>query len=509
MWIEWIAALLPIIILLLMMVRFHWGASRAGPLGWFASVAVGYLHFGMNLEILAWSQAKAFFLSLDVLLIVWGAFLLYRVADEAGSIDALRAWMPSLTQDKGIQGLLIAWPFASFLQGVGGFGVPVAVTAPLLVGLGFSPIMAVTAPSIGHAWAVTFGSLASSFQALIAASGIPGESLAALSALLLGLAGFGCGIAVAAVMEGWSGVRRLLIPILLIGTVMGGVQIAVVTSGAWALGAMMAGLAGMAISVILARMKRDRSLQGDTSYHALAAWAFSPYALLIVLTLAVQGIPSIKQALSVVILQGGTPRMETALGFISPASAGKEIAVLRHAGAILLYTSLISYGVFRLSGNIERGSIRVIAADMLRKVLPSSVAIFAMVSMSVVMAHSGMTRALAEGLASLAGDVVPFVSVWIGALGAFMTGSNTNSNVLFALLQRDTANLLSLPVSLMLAAQTTGAALGSIISPTKIVVGASTTGMQGQEGGILRVLLRYMLPMLLGLGLLVQGLVCV
>ena len=125
-------------------------------------------------------------MALDVLPIIWGAYTFYRVTAEAGGIEALSEALPVLTPSRGLQALVIGWAFASFLQGVGGFGVPVAVTAPILAGLGFSPLTAVLVPSIGHAWTVTFGSLASAFQALVAATGMPAALLAPASAAALG-----------------------------------------------------------------------------------------------------------------------------------------------------------------------------------------------------------------------------------------------------------------------------------------------------------------------------------
>jgi lactate permease len=111
--------------------------------------------------------------------------------------------------------------------------------------------------------------------------------------------------------------------------------------------------------------------------------------------------------------------------------------------------------------------------------------------MAIIMAHAGMTDALAHGLAEGMGAVFPAVSPWIGALGAFMTGSNTNSNVVFAALQLRTAELLGYTAAVILAAQTAGGAIGSIIAPTKVVVGASTAGMAGREGEVMRKLLLY------------------
>ena len=117
-------------------------------------------------------------LSLDVMYIIWTALLLFHTASEAGAIQDIGQALTRLTASRTLQGLLVGWLFVSFLQGMGGFGVPVAVTAPLLVGLGFNPIQAVLIACIGHGWAVNFGSLATSFQTMIAVTGLPGELLA-------------------------------------------------------------------------------------------------------------------------------------------------------------------------------------------------------------------------------------------------------------------------------------------------------------------------------------------
>jgi lactate permease len=107
------------------------------------------------------------------------------------------------------------------------------------------------------------------------------------------------------------------------------------------------------------------------------------------------------------------------------------------------------------------------------------------------MQHAGMTDTLARGLAESVGRAFPAVAPWIGALGAFMTGSNTNSNVVFAALQMRTAELLGFSVAIILGAQTAGGALGSVIAPTKVVVGASTAGMAGKEGEVMRKMIAY------------------
>ncbi|UCF61451.1 MAG: L-lactate permease [Anaerolineaceae bacterium] len=505
MLVDWILAFTPILVILFLMIRFQWGAAKAGPAGWLVAVVVAAGRFGAGVELLALAQVKALLLTVDVLLIIWAAFLLYRVADEAGAIAIIGEALPQLTADRGMQALLIGWAFASFLQGVGGFGVPVAITAPLLVGLGFSPLVAVLIPSIGHAWAVTFGSLASSFQALIAATGLPGETLAPMSATLLGLAGFGCGFMVAHAADGWGALRRLALPVLLLGTVMGVVQYGLATNGLWNIGGFGGGMVGLAVGILITPWYRGERSQGSESglKRRSVMLAFSGYLALIAITLVIQLIPPVRAFLGQFAIRVSFPEMRTSLGFLTPAGYGRVIPLFRHAGAILGYASLIAYLIYKRAGMYRVGAAQRIVSGTIRRVMSSSLGIAAMVAMAVVMSHSGMTDTLARGLADAVGSFFPLASPWIGALGAFMTGSNTNSNVIFAMLQKRTAELLGYGLPLILGAQTTGGAIGSVVAPTKIIVGASTAGMAGREGTVLRSLLVYIAILIAGVTLLV------
>jgi len=486
-------ALAPMLVILILMLGFRWSAARAGPIGWFSAIVIAALRFGAGLELIALAQAKALLLTLDVLLIVWGAFLLYRVADEAGAISILGEALSQLTADRGMQALLIAWVFASFLQGVGGFGVPVAVTAPILIGLGFSPLLAVVMPAIGHGWTVTFGSLASSFQALMATSQISGNLLAAPVALLLGLTGLASGFMVAHVADGWKGVRRLVLPVFILALTMGTAQFALAVYGLWTIASLGGGLAGLVLGLILARRYRGRI--EATSKRILntrrVSLALSGYIALIAFTLIIQLVTPVREFLSKFVIQFPFPEMATTLGFITPAGFGRSIPLFRHAGAILGYSALVSFILYRRAGSYTPRAVHRILSGTVARVIPSSLGITAMVSMAVVMSHAGMTDALARGLAQGVGAFFPLASPWIGALGAFMTGSNTNSNVVFAMMQRRTAEFLGRGVPPILAAQTAGGAVGSVAAPTKVVVGASTAGMEGNEGAILRKLIPY------------------
>ncbi len=493
-------ATLPIAVILTLMVALRWGASRAGAAGYLTALALAWGVFGLDPTGLAYAHAKALLLTVDVLLIVWAAYLLYRVADEAGAIATIGQMLPHLTADRGMQALIIGWAFASFLQGVGGFGVPVAVVAPLLVGLGFAPLAAVVIPSVGHAWAVTFGSLGSSFQALLAATGLPGDGLAAPAALFLALAGVLVGWMVLHAAEGGAAVRRLWLPALGMGLAMGAVLTLMATHGLWNIASFGAGLTGLGVGLILARRYRGASQapRGDLDLRALAV-ALSGYAALLLITLTVQLVPPVKAFLGRVVITASFPEIHTRLGYVTPAGTGRRIPLFRHAGAILGYSALAAYVIYRRAGRYAPGAAWRILTQTARRMMASSVGIATMVAMAVIMQHAGMTEALARGLAQAFGRAYPGVAPWIGALGAFMTGSNTNSNVVFAALQMRTAQLLGYAVPLILAAQTAGGAIGSVIAPTKVVVGASTGGMAGREGEVIRSLGLYVGLLLLAL----------
>jgi len=486
-----IIASIPILVILVLMIGFRWSAARAGAAGYLVAFLVATIFFGANADVLAYAHVKAFILSADVLFIIWAAYLLYRVVDEAGAIETIGRLLPSLTNDRGMQALLIGWVFATFLQGAGGFGVPVAVTAPILVGLGFTPLNAVLIPSIGHGWAVTFGSLGSSFNALLSATGLDAAALAPPTALYLGLTGLITGPMVAYAADSWNGVKRLFVPALVIGVVMGIAQFAAaVGAGLWNLGAFTGGLAGLVTSMWVVRWGQVG--QGmERSERKPLLLALAAYIALILFTVVILLIPPVKDWLGQVSIEISFPETSTTLGFVSPAGTNRPIHIFTHAGAILVYTCLASFLIYQRAGLYQPGAGAYILRATVKGMIPSSLSILQMVAMAAMMQSSGMTEALAQGLADAVGKAFPFIAPWIGGIGAFMTGSNTNSNVVFARLQMRTAELLAYNIPAILAGQTAGAAVASVAAPTKLVVGASTAGMAGKEGTVLRALIGY------------------
>jgi lactate permease len=268
-------------------------------------------------------------------------------------------------------------------------------------------------------------------------------------------------------------------------------QFLAVTAGLWNIGAFTGSIVGLVIGFPLARRFRGKMGDNGTLESKKLGIALAGYAVLIALTLGIQLIPGVRETLGQAKLSVEFPEVATSFGYATPAQTGRQIPIFRHAGAILLYASILGYIIYRIVGWYKPGAPGRIIAGTVRKMMSSSVGIASMVAMAVIMQHAGMTETLAQGLADATGRFFPAISPWIGALGAFMTGSNTNSNVVFSSLQMRTAELLGYSIAIILAAQTSGAALGSVIAPTKIVVGASTGGMAGREGEIMRKMLVY------------------
>lgn len=535
-------AALPIAVVLVVMLGLGWGSTRAGFLGWGLALAVASLFFGAGPALLWYSQLKGLLLALYVLYIIWFALALFRVVDEAEALASISAGVTRLTADRALQLLVLGWVFASFLQGVTGFGVPVAVVAPLLVGLGFPPAASVVAASIGHAWAVTFGSLASAFYAMLAVTGLAGSLLAPASAALLGLACLLCGAGVALADGGRAGLRHAWPAVAVLGLVMAGVQQVLAMLGLWSLASFGGGAAGLLAALVVARLPRHGRAEprqhaaraepaardapaareapaasdprtdgagegaGDvpTAGHAPEPdqpllplpFAFLAYIVLVLVVATVAFWPALAAALDRVELGASFPATQTSRGWENTAGGGRTISVFGHPGALIAYACLATYLLYARMGRYRPGALGRIARSTARGARAPSLAVLFLVGMAAAMSESGMTYALAEGVGRAFGPAYPLAAPFIGAIGAFVTGSNNNSNVLFSQMQVQAAELLRLPVPVILAAQNAGGALGSVFSPAKIVVGVSTVGLAGAESAVLRRVLGYGLAIL-------------
>lgn len=479
----WPVALLPIALLTWFMVVRRWPAWKAGLVGYLSALVLAAYPFRLPLQGYEVAHARAFFLWVDVVLIISGAYLFFQVVREAGVFQVLAEYLPRLTTYREMHLLILGWAFPSFIQGTGGLGVPMAVAAPLLIGLGFDPMVAAVVAALGHGWAVTFGSLGTPYRALLATTGLPAARLAPQAAWTAGVAGIGTGLVILYLYRGWRAVLRLGPAALFMGLVMAATLIGVVRMGLWPLGSMLAGLAGMAAGLLVALWQR----QGNgEAMHARdwqrVALALVGYVVLVLLILVTQ--VWARDLLSQWRWRPYFPAVQTGLGYTLPAGPGRPLYPLRHPGLTLYLATLLAYLLYRRY--YDPGATQAMLRSTARQVLRVSVAVFFIVSMALVMYVSGMTTTLARVLAQASGPWYGLLATWLGAFGGFLTGSNLNSNVLFAGLQMQTAQMLRLSVPVILAAQATGGGVGSVIAPTKVLVGTATTGLYGQEGAVIR-----------------------
>ena len=495
---NWFLAILPVLVLVTGILVFQWEAAKVGAISWLVAVADAYFFFGTDFRLMALANSKGMSLSLYVLLIIWGAVFMYNIADGAGAIKVIGKKIAGISDDQRLQCLLLAWCFAPVLQGLAGFGIPVAVVAPIMVVMGFSPLVAVAACLVGHSWSISFGSMASSYNSIQLVTNIPGEVIGPWMAIIFSAAIFATGFCVAHIFGGWSAVKKSVPQILSTGAVMSFTLWLTVYIGTPQLATLMAGLAGCVVMMIWAYLGKKHTIKAKTNEDAEKqkmsfTVAFSPYYALILISVLSQLKP-IKTALSAYNWGLNYPEVQTALGYVVTATSKySKIQFFSHPAPILLFSALLGYVIYVLKTGANPNIMKISLKKTVEKNVPSGVGIATMVMMALIMSDSGMTNMIARGVATVFGVLYPVMAPFIGVLGSFITGSNTNSNVMFGVLQKETALVLGKSAVLMAAAQSVGGSLGVSMSPSTIMTGAANVGMNGKENEIMNVTMKYCL----------------
>ncbi|AOB38177.1 L-lactate permease [Bordetella parapertussis] len=510
---HWLLAALPIVALIVLMVAMRWTAQQAGTTGIFIASAVAVLAFATPLDTLAVASAKGVWDALFILYVIWPALLLYHVMSHSGGYDALRRGIELMSRNELFVIVALGWVFASFLQGIDGFGTPIAVVAPLLVAFGMRPVYAVAIPIIAHIWAKFYGTLGVGWLATLQVVDIDAATTASTAlqaALLISIQAVLGGFTIVWLYGRWAAIRSGWPLVLVIAAIQGLGQVAAVYVDP-VLAAFLPVTAALVALIPLSRWSRYR--EPDASIverpamldHAsrkrvdaeppMGLWtALAPYGLLTVLALCVSMIDPLHSRLDAVAWGLAFPEVATGLGMTTAAAA--QYSALRpfsHPGAYILLTALLTFVVFHRRGYFRKWAEQHgepparIVPELLQGAVPASIPIIAFLVMASIMKHSGQNLTLAMGIAAVApAYVFAFLSNAIGILGAFMTSSSTSSQVIFSDVQMRLAQAKGLPVSTILAAQSAGGAIGNAIAPANVVMGASTAGIAGQEGEILR-----------------------
>ncbi|MCY4625923.1 MAG: L-lactate permease [Chloroflexi bacterium] len=507
---NWLLAASPLVVLAGAMLWLNRPAEQAGAAAFALAAALALLAFGAELGHVGIAAAKGANLAVFVLSIVWAAVFLYNILDRLGAIDAVGRHMAALSNDQLAQALIIGWGFSSTIQGVTGFGVPVAVSAPLLVMLGVPPVRAAAMSLVGHGWAVTFGSLGSSYYTIQLVTGIEETVIAPHMALLFLPVTIASGMLVAHIQGGMRAVWRSLPVVVVAGGVMGGTLYGLALAGAPQVASLGAGMLGTAVLVVLTRSPLlVGARRADTTPVVEAAdgagmppaLAFTPYFLVVALSFGAQVGP-VKEAVSGLRLALDSPGFTTGQGFtVAPAGGYAAIGLLAHPAPLILIATAVSAAVYMVTKRWRGGLVSGALRFTFDQCAGTTLGVLAMVAMAVVMADTGMTVLLAQGIANVSGPFFPLASPFIGLLGSFMSGSNTNSNVMFGLLQVEAARALGIGSVTIASIQSIGGSVGSSMAPAKVVVGATVAGLGDEVRSIFRIVVPYVLALVLLAGI--------
>lgn len=486
-------ALLPILTLIVLMGVFKVPGDRSSLITLIVTIVIAVWYFGQPLQ----QTGLSFFYGalkalVPILLIILMAIYSYNVLLHTGKIEVLKAQFSSISSNKCIQVLLITWGFGGLLEGMAGFGTAVAIPAAILISLGFKPVFSALVSLIANSVPTAFGAV-----------GVPVIVLAQETSLDV--------MKVAPAVVAQLAVTMILVPIviaqltvpgkkalprnILIGTVIGAVSLAVQYLAARYIGpetpAILGSVAAIAVIILLGRILDRRTARNSgtnttpsTHRHStkeiLQAWAV--YALIMLLILLTSPLLPIKDILA--------PVAETSIGFNIGGETRTWSVQWLVQGGLLLFIGSFTGGL--LQGGKAGGLLRLLwkSTVQLKKTF---ITVICLVGFSSIMETSGMINTLAVALATATGALYPLFAPAIGAIGTFLTGSDTSANILFGKLQVGVAEHIGADPVWISASNTAGATGGKIISPQSIAIATSACGQQGQEGRILKAALLYAL----------------
>jgi len=545
----WGLGIVPLALLLVTLVVFRWQAHEAASIGMFAAVLIGLTAYQTPVRDLAVASAKGVWDAVFVLYVIIPALIFYHVIDRANGFDALREEVKSVTSNELFLVLGFGWVFVSFMQSISGFGTPIVVVAPILLALGVKPVYSVAIPLIGHAWANTFGTLGVAWLALDSTVELQAVLLTAAAAgILLWVVNLAGGLTVAWIFGRKKAVKYALPMIAIVSAIHGGGQLLGIYVWEPAFANFMAATLGLLALPLLAKWKpyattptqidvrpAMRDDIGGTSTGSTGAvatdggvvtgtgvdapsedlmslkLALLPFGVLAAVAFLTAVIDPLAAALTTVQAGLAFPAVETGFGVSNAAAAPySPFTPLTHPGTLLLVSTLVASIVYKQKGYFEAGTDTEsdsLTRSVLLTAIPASVAVISFLVMAKVMDHSGQTLVLAQGIAEVATPAsYGFLSPLIGALGAFMTSSNTASNILFSGLQQETAlSLGGLSENWILGGQTAGGAIGNAMSPGNVILGTSAVGIVGQEGDVLRKTIPWVAVVAAVIGVIIVG----
>ena len=497
-------AALPIVTLLLLLGVLRRPAWISALSGLGTTILVALFLYGMPVRhVISATLFGAAFGLFPIGWIVIGAVFLYRITVETKNFEIIKYSLGSLTHDRRLQALLIAFAFGAFLEGAAGFGTPVAVAAAMLAGLGFSPFFAAALCLLANTAPVAFGSIGIPAITLAGITGLPLDRLsAAIGRICAPVSLFVPGYIIV-VMGGWSALGSVFPAALVCGLVFAGMQFLISNFVGPQLTDIAASLVTMLALVLLFLVWKPK----DSAQHSRAAdsgpavsytrsqifLAWTPYLLLVAVVL-LWGWKPMQAPLNVVSVPIQWPglhnliaRMPPVTSKITPYGAVFNFNWLSAAGTSCLIACFLSAIVLRVS------PIRFlkIFGHTMRQLAFALLTLAAVLGLAYLMNYCGATGTLGLAFAAT-GASFPFFGAILGWMGVFLTGSDTSANALFGNLQVITATKLNLNPILMAAANSSGGVMGKMISLSSIAVAAAATNMKpDEEARLFRFTLRH------------------
>jgi lactate permease len=538
-------ALLPILVVGTLLLGFRWPARTAMPVGLALVVLIALFAWRMSPVAVGASVVQGLLIAIGLLWIIFGALLMLETLAKSGALQTIRAGFTTISPDRRVQVIIVAWLFGSFIEGAAGFGTPAAVVAPLLLALGFPAAAAVMAGLIIQSTPVSFGAvgtpmltglgtgladpsgaLAPEVQARADALGLDHLGFIAHTATQVAtihaIVGILVPLILVTLMCGFYGERRSFRAGLAVAPFAVYAALAMIVpyvTVAYLLGpefpSMLGGFLGLVLVMFTSskgflmpqdvwdfppRERWSDRWMGTVDPTAEAATltrrmstvrAWSPYVIVAALLLITRNVPVIKDFLT------GPAVLEVPDIFGTGISQNMDL--LYSPGAIFLLVCLMTYVLHGMRGPQIKESWKVAAGQL----GGAAFALLCAVPLVRIFINSGpdfnaagldsMPITLAQAAADLAGQGWPIVSPFIGALGAFVAGSNTVSNMMFASFQFNTGLGIGAATPETVAAlQAVGGAAGNMVAVHNVVAAAATVGLLGREGDLIR---KTILPM--------------
>jgi lactate permease len=515
-----LVAALPIFVLLGTLAFLQLKAHAAALLGLASALAVSVLVFGMPADkALAVSLFGAAYGLFPIGWIILNVIFLYTLADEKGTFKVLQESLTGITRDRRLQLLLIAFSFGAFFEGAAGFGTPVAVTAAILIGLGFGPLAASGLSLIANTAPVAFGALGTPIIALSGVTGIEIQKLSAMVGRQLPFFSILVPFWLVWAFAGFRGMLEVWPALLTAGAAFAIPQFLVSNfHGPWLVDVISAASSILAL-ILLLLVWHPKNIHGfggpEVSQDARARHsrgrrdiirAWTPWLILSLLVF-IWGIPQVKALLDgVFVLKVPVPGVDGLINRVPPVVAKPTAEAAVYAFNVLSFTGTGIFLAALISALVMGYRPHEAAAAWwrtLKRVRFSLLTVAAMLAVGYTTRYSGLDAAMGLTFAKT-GLLYPFFGTLLGWLGVALTGSDTSSNVLFGSLQRISAEQLGLSPVLMASANSAGGVMGKMIDAQSIVVASTATKWYGHEGEILRYVFFHSLALASLVGLLVM-----